>query len=254
MDEGRRAPARGGPLGALGGLIGTATIAAVIVGTLVIGRPAASPDAAATQAPPLAVASTTTAGVGSSPVAAGTSTQGAGTTEPTAASPTAAPPTAAPTLEPETTPAPRLKPTPRPTPKPTPKPVADPNPEPPYRTYTARGAYGATIGLQGMTVRLVPVDPGIFPLRCTTDDPERQGWSQSVSFELTMTWKDPSDADHPELIAGKAGYGVVAFSENAIRSGVPVIVTTCKRPADPDMAVVAFAYRDSLDQYRWVIS
>ncbi|HUQ77304.1 MAG TPA: hypothetical protein VM427_00340 [Patescibacteria group bacterium] len=174
---------------------------------------------------------------------------------PPGASVVTAAPTIEPTLEPTprptatlvpATPGPTPKPTPRPTPKPIPGPTAqpthDPAPEPTPRLGTASGSFGQTLTVDGVTVRMDRRQPSQDPtIRCgLTDDPEMQGFTDVVSYDLRITWPDPADASEPWIAIGSTPFNVLWF-DPTVRSGVDIVFSTCKRPADSFRAVVEFA-------------
>lgn len=154
-----------------------------------------------------------------------------------------APSTSAPTLDP--TPSPTATPapaTPKPTPKPTAKPTHDPAPEPTPRLGIASGSFGQTLTVDGVKVRMDRRAPSQDPtIRCgLTDDPEMQGFTEVVSYDLRITWPDPADASEPWIAVGATPFNVLWF-EPTVRSGVDVVFTTCKRPADSFKAMVELA-------------
>ncbi len=152
-------------------------------------------------------------------------------------------PTLEPTPDPTATPAPATpKPTPRPTPKPTPKPTHDPAPEPTPWIGTDSGSFGQTLTVDAVQVRLDRRGPSQDPqIRCgTSDDPERQGFTDVVSYDLRITWPDPGDASEPWIAVGSDPYNVLWF-EPAVASGVATVFSTCKRRADSFNAMVEWS-------------
>ena len=137
---------------------------------------------------------------------------------------------------------PTPKPTPKPTPRPTPRPTHDPAPEPTPRLGTASGSFGQTLTVDGVKVRMDRRDPSQDPtIRCgLTDDPEMQGFTDVVSYDLRITWPDPADASEPWIAVGSTPFNVLWF-EPTVRSGVDVVFSTCKRPADSFKATVELA-------------
>jgi hypothetical protein len=171
------------------------------------------------------------------------------TTAPTPV-PTAAP-TAVPTAEPTVEPDP--DPTPRPTPRRTPRPTHDPTPEGTPRITTASGSFGETLTVQGIKVRVAKTDPRTGAITCTTDDPDRQGWTEVVSYELRMTWPDADDAEEPWVAVGAKPWNVLQFDgPSPFRSGAEYVVTTCHRPKDSDKVMVEISPPGSpAIHFRW---
>ena len=148
---------------------------------------------------------------------------------------------------------PTPKPTPKPTAKPTPKPTHDPTPEGTPRITTRSGSFGQTLTVQGVTARVARTSAREGALACVTDDPDRQGWTEVVSYELTMTWPDPGDAEEPWFAVGSKPWNVLQFDgPSPFRSGADYIVSTCHRPADSDKVMVEISPPGSLTIYfRW---
>ena len=173
------------------------------------------------------------------------------------------PPTSAPTAVP--TPAPAVDPAPDPTPKPTPKPTTrtaakatpkpthDPTPEGTPRITTDSGSFGSTLTVRGITVRVAKTAPQDGALNCVTDDPDRQGWTELVSYELTMTWPDAGDAEEPWVAVGSKPWNVLNFDgPSPFKSGADYVVSTCHRPSDSDKVKVEISPPGSpLIYYRW---
>ena len=86
-----------------------------------------------------------------------------------------------------------------------------------------------------------------------TDDPDRQGWTEVVSYELTMTWPDAGDAEEPWFAVGAHPWNVLQFDgPSPFKSGADYVVTTCHRPSDSDKVMVEIAPPGSpLIYYRW---
>jgi hypothetical protein len=162
-------------------------------------------------------------------------------------------PTARPTPDP--TPAPTPAPTPRPTnrPAPTKAPTPDPRPEGTPRIATASGSFGETLTVAGIKVRLAPTEPQESALRCVTDDPERQGWTELVSYELRIIWPDASDAEEPLLAVGKHPWNVIAWDgPMPFKSGADYVVSTCHKPGDSDKALIELSPPGSpMNLLRW---
>jgi outer membrane biosynthesis protein TonB len=246
-------PARSpqGATATIGGLIRIVVIlvGVVVVAALAVGR--ADPGSNASPQPSQAAAV----------VAAAPSADGAAdavmteTASPTA-EPTTPPPTAEPTAPPPTTDptaAPTARPTPRPTPKPTPKPTHDPTPEGTPRLTTASGSFGQTLTVQGVTARVAQTGPQTGAMSCVTDDPDRQGWTELVSYELKITWPDPGDAEEPWVAVGSKPWNALQFDgPSPFKSGVSYVVSTCHRPSDSDKVKVEISPPGSpLIYYRW---
>jgi hypothetical protein len=164
--------------------------------------------------------------------------------------------TATPTPEPtpEPTPdatAPRL--TAKPTAKPTSKPVVDPRPEGTPRTDKASGSFGQTLTVAGIDVVVSPTTRSDTAPGCTSDDPERQGWTEPVSYTLRMTWPKEKDAEEPWFAVGSKPYNVLNFDgPSPFKSGADYIVSTCHRPDDSDKVMVEISPPGSpLVYYRW---
>ncbi len=178
------------------------------------------------------------------------------TPEPTA-TPTPEPPevTARPTAPPtdEPTARPTAKPTAKPTPKPTPKPTHDPTPEGTPKITTKSGSFGQTLAVQGIEVRVAKTAAHEGALNCVTDDPDRQGWTEVVSYELTMTWPDAGDAEEPWFAVGAHPWNVLQFDgPSPFKSGADYVVTTCHRPSDSDKVKVEISPPGSpIIYYRW---
>ena len=166
------------------------------------------------------------------------------TPEPPAATPR---PTAAPTAEPT------ARPTAKPTPKPTPKPTHDPTPEGTPKITTKSGSFGQTLTVQGIEVRVAKTAARDGSLNCVTDDPDRQGWTEVVSYELTMTWPDAGDAEEPWVAVGAHPWNVLQFDgPSPFKSGADYVVTTCHRPSDSDKVMVEISPPGSpIIEYRW---
>jgi hypothetical protein len=182
------------------------------------------------------------------------------TAEPTPTPPPTAEPTATPRVTPEPpdpTPDPTAKPTAKPTPKPTPKPTAkpthDPTPEGTPRITTTSGSFGQTLTVQDIAVRVDRTSPRDGSIRCVTDDPDRQGWTEVISYELRMTWPDAGDAEEPWFAVGAHPWNVLQFDGPLpFKSGVDYIVSTCKRPSDSDKVMVEISPPGSpMILHRW---
>ena len=78
-----------------------------------------------------------------------------------------------------------------------PKPTRDPKPEGTPKITKRSGSFGQTLSVQGIEVRVARTAPHEGAISCTSDDPERQGWTEVVSYELSMTWPDAGDAEEP---------------------------------------------------------
>lgn len=151
-------------------------------------------------------------------------------------------PTLEPTPAPTATPAPATqKPTPKPTSKPTPKPTHDPAPEPTPAVFKDSGRFGETLSAGGVSAYLEQREPNPDPLiKCVSGDPDRQGYTEKASFNLRMTWSDPSDAMEPFVGAGSSPYfSVVWFDPGSFRSGAAYVVTVCTRPGDAAKALIS---------------
>jgi hypothetical protein len=174
------------------------------------------------------------------------------TPEPTTA-PTPEPPAATPRPTTEPTAEPTARPTAKPTPKPTPKPTHDPTPEGTPRITTKSGSFGQALTVQGIEVRVAKTAAHEGALNCVTDDPDRQGWTEVVSYELTMTWPDAGDAEEPWFAVGGHPWNVLQFDgPSPFKSGADYVVTTCHRPSDSDKVKVEISPPGSpLIYYRW---
>ena len=235
---------------------GSLLVFLVVVGAiawLLAGR--TTPGAAGSPIDPAAVAAASSAPSTTSTAPAPTSdipeSAGPEATPPPAPSDTPTPPmppadpTVAPTPHPTAiaTPDPAApQPTPKATPKPTPKPTHDPAPEPTPRIGTVSGSFGQTLTVDGIQVRMSLRDASQNPsITCgTSDDPEMQGYTQIVSYDLRITWPDPGDASEPWIAVGATPYHVLWFDPQ-IASGRDVVFATCKRPADSSKAMVELA-------------
>ena len=233
----------------LGSLVGVLVVVGALAWVLAgRGGAAAAPDEPPT--PPI-VATVASPDASDGPAATDAATHSPSPTIPTPAATPAEPstpamtptdkpatpdPTAVPTPRP--TPAPTQKPTPKPTPKPTAKPTHDPAPEPTPRIWSASGPFGQTLTLDGIKVRMA-VRATAEPINCgTSDDPEMQGFTEPISYDLRMTWPDPGDASEPWIAVGSTPYNVLWFEPSPIKSGVATIFSTCKRPADSVKAML----------------
>lgn len=196
--------------------------------------------------------------------AAATDTAGLPTASPTPESSTATDPIAAastPTAEPtpaaaaEQTPAAAAtpKPTARTTPRPTPRPTHDPTPEGTPRITSRSGSFGQTLTVQGVTARVARTAARDGALSCVTDDPDRQGWTELVSYELRMSWPDAGDAEEPWVAVGSKPWSVLQFDgPSPFKSGADYVVSTCHKPADSDKVMVEISPPGSpLIYYRW---
>lgn len=145
------------------------------------------------------------------------------------------------------------KPTAKPTPTPTPKPTRDPTPEGTPRITTRSGSFGQTLTVQGVAARIAKTTARDGALSCVTDDLDRQGWTEIVSYQLKMTWPDAGDAEEPWLAVGSKPWNVLQFDGPLpFRSGVDYIVSTCHRPSDSDKVMVEISPPGSpLIYYRW---
>lgn len=237
-----------------GGVLSLAFLIGVAVVVVSLGSRTALPDASAS--PSVAVIG---AGASSEPVDPTdrpTETPSPGpTAEPTPA-PTPEPtPTPRPTAEPtpDPTPDPTAEPTAKPTPKPTPKPTHDPTPEGTPRISTKSGSFGQTLTVRDIAVRVDRTSPRDGSIRCVTDDPDAQGWTEVVSYELSMTWPDASDAEEPWFAVGSRPWYVLQFDgPSPFKSGADYIVSTCKRPSDSDKVMVEISPPGSpMILHRW---
>lgn len=150
-------------------------------------------------------------------------------------------PALAPTPDPTATPAPATpKPTPRPTPKPTPKPTHDPAPEPTPAVFRDSGRFGETLSAGGVSAYLQQRAPNPDPsINCVSGDPDWQGYTEKTSFDLRMTWSNPSEAMEPFVAAGSSPYfSVIWFDPGQFKSGATHLVTVCTRPGDSAKAMV----------------
>ena len=229
-----------------------ARLIALVIGVVVIAfiglrGPSTEPSATPT-APPVAVvgaASTATAEPVASPDATGIVEASAyPSIEPTS------PPTAEPTSA--VTPKPTAKALPS-APKPTVKPTHDPTPEGTPKITTRSGSFGQTLTVQGIAVRVARAAPQTGAMNCVTDDPERQGWTELVSYELTMTWPDAADAEEPWVAVGAKPWNAVTFDGPLrFRSGADYIVSTCHQPSDSDKVMVEISPPGSpIIYFRW---
>jgi hypothetical protein len=109
------------------------------------------------------------------------------------------------------------------------------------------------LSVQGIEVRVARTAPHEGALNCTSDDPERQGWTEVVSFEISMTWPDAGDAEEPWVAVGSKPWNVLTFDgPSPFRSGSDYVVTTCKRPSDSDKVKVEISPPGSpIIYYRW---
>jgi len=233
-----------------GGVVRIVVIVVGVIAVAVVGLGSRAANPTGSPSPSLV------AGFGALPSAADSSTPTpapASTAAPTvalsetiAASPTPLP-TAAPTA------APTPKPTPKSTPKPTPRPTHDPTPEGTPRITTKAGSFGQTLTVQGVSARVAKASPQDGALACVTDDPDRQGWTELVSYELTMTWPDAGDAEEPWVAVGSKPWNVLQFDgPSPFKSGTDYIVSTCHRPSDSDKVMVEISPPGSpLIYYRW---
>ena len=85
------------------------------------------------------------------------------------------------------------------------------------------------------------------------DDPERQGWTEIVSYTMTMTWPDPGDAEFPYFAVGSKPWNIMDFDgPSRMQSGAEYVVTTCKRPGDSNKVRVEISPPGSpIIYYRW---
>ena len=90
-------------------------------------------------------------------------------------------------------------------------------------------------------------------MRCVTDDPDAQGWTEVVSYELRMTWPDAGDAEEPWFAVGSRPWNVLQFDgPSPFSSGADYIVSTCKRPSDSDKVMVEISPPGSpMILHRW---
>ena len=58
-------------------------------------------------------------------------------------------------------------------------------------------------------MRVARTAPHEGALNCTSDDPERQGWTEVVSYEISMTWPDAGDAEEPWVAVGSKPWNVL---------------------------------------------
>lgn len=240
------------PRRSLTGIGGVARLAALLVGVLVLAvvglRGTTADQVPASPSPVAAVgaAASATADTTASPTAAATAIVDA-STEPSAEPP--ATPVPEPTAEPPA-------PTPlraKPTPKPTAKPTYDPTPEGTPRITTKSGSLGQTLTVQGVSARVAQTAPKEGALKCVADDPDRQGWTELVSYDLTMTWPDAGDAAEPWVAVGAKPWNVLQFDgPSPFKSGADYVVSTCHRPADSDKVMVEISPPGSpIVYYRW---
>ena len=228
-----------------GGVI--AVVSLVLVGSLAVvllagGRtpPAAdastapSPSAAAAAAPSTEPTEVSTSSVSPTPAVTPSPTLEA-TPEPTP-QPTPEPtpePTDRPTPEPTARPTP--DPTPEPTPKPTKAPTPDPKPEPTSRIASKHGSFGETMTIDGIKVRVSPREPYGDTVNCASGK-----YTEKVSFDLTMIWPDPSDAEPPWVAVGPKPFNVNWFFPEPVRSG-DMIFSGCIRPGDSNDVMVEYS-------------
>ncbi len=95
-----------------------------------------------------------------------------------------------------------------------------------------------------------PRDP-VPGFKCVTDDPEMQGWTEKVSFDLKITWPDPSDADEPYITIGKPWYVLEFDGPRPWKSGASYVFSTCHRPGDSMKAKVQIAVDRGMDTNIW---
>ena len=89
-------------------------------------------------------------------------------------------------------------------------------------------------------------------MACVTDDPDRQGWTELVSYELTMTWPDAGDAEEPWFAVGAKPWNVLQFDgPSPFKSGADYVVSTCHRPSDSDKVMVEISPPGTPTIYRW---
>jgi outer membrane biosynthesis protein TonB len=238
------------------GFGGSLRILVLLVGAMivaVIGLGSRTADRSAAPAPSfVAVVGAAATGTAGPPTASPTP-ESSTTTEPTADA-TAAPtgePTAAPASTPTSAPIPKA--TTRTTPRPTPRPTHDPTPEGTPRTTTRSGSFGQTLTVQGVTARVARTAARDGALSCVTDDPDRQGWTELVSYELRMSWPDAGDAEEPWVAVGSKPWNVLQFDgPSPFTSGADYVVSTCHKPADSDKVMVEISPPGSpLIYYRW---
>ena len=65
------------------------------------------------------------------------------------------------------------------------KPTHDPTPEGTPRIATKSGSFGQTLTVHEIAVRVDKTSPREGSIRCVTDDPDRQGWTDVVSYEFS---------------------------------------------------------------------
>jgi hypothetical protein len=219
------------------GFGGAATIVALLAAVALVvtlrGRAADAPPS--TPPPQAAVVGASTEPTAEASLAAPTPQLASAPADTATPAPTPEP-TAEPTPQP---PAATPAPTSKPTPKPTKKPVADPAPEGTPRITKASGSFGQTLTVQGIKVRVDTRAPQDGALNCVTDDPDMQGWTELVSYELTMTWPDSGDAEEPWVAVGSKPWNVLQFDgPSPFRSGADYVVSTCHKPSDSDKVMV----------------
>ena len=96
-----------------------------------------------------------------------------------------------------------------------------------------------------------PVQAGA--LACVSDDPDRQGWTELVSYELRMVFPNPGAASEPWVAVGARPWNVLQFDgPQPFTSGADYIVSTCRRPGDSDKVMVEYSPSGSpIASYRW---
>jgi len=238
-----------------------AVVSAVLLVAVAIGVTALAQGRGEAAPPPSPGTAAAAASLG-----AGQSLAAPATTPESSVHPIATPPAELPSPSPTTPPAvtsiPDPTPTERPTPPPTkrpstptPPPVPDPNPEPTPRIRTATVAFGQSRALEGITAYLSPREPSQTPICGTSDDPEMQGFTEAVSYDLRITWTDPSDANEPWIAVGKTPYNTLWFEPEgrSFKSGADYVFSTCKRPADSSSAMIEVQtpHNDPPRIYRW---
>jgi hypothetical protein len=216
-----------------------------------LGGRTALPDASSPAPSAVAIGAVSTEAA--DPTAAPSPSPTVGPTAAPTAEPTA-PPTAEPTAEPpDPTAKPTQKPTAKPTAKPTPRPTHDPAPEGTPKITTKSGSFGQTLTVQGIDVRVAKTTAYEDAIRCVTDDPDRQGWTEVVSYELSMSWPDAGDAEEPWFAVGAHPWNALQFDgPSPFKSGADYIVSTCHRPSDSDKVMVEISPPGSpIIYYRW---
>ncbi len=227
---------------------GVTRLVALLVGVLVLALLGLR-GTTADQAPPPSSLPTAVAGAAVAATASPAATEVVEASAEPSLGPSA-PPSAEPTAAlPASTP----KPTAKPTPKPTAKPTHDPTPEGTARITTKSGSFGQTLIVQGVTARVAKTATQTGALNCVTDDPDRQGWTEVVSYELTMSWPDVGDAEEPWVAVGAKPWNVLNFDgPSPFKSGADYIVSTCHKPGDSDKVMVEISPPGSpLIYYRW---